>query len=274
MGGGRSEDGGLWLFFPVAFAWSWFFWFLQIRGLNLYAAPFGPSLTAFLLTYMRRGGGGVKELLRRGFDPRIGKMIWYVPIFLLMPGIAGFSLFLAWLSGEAVPELAVLSRPWLIPWNFAYIFFLGGPFQEEFGWRGYALPRLQMRCSALASSVAVGVVWALWHLPLNFMIQPPGPQYQAATGMLLGSTATMVFMSILFTWIYNNTGGSVFATLLFHTMVNLSTYVVFPVFETRTGPLYYLVSMMVVALIISVIFGVGRMVRGNACIGSTVLVVP
>lgn len=95
------------------------------------------------------------------------------------------------------------------------------------------------------------------------MAQPPGPQYQAAMGMFLGSIATMVFMSILFTWLYNNTGGSVFATLLFHIMVNFSAYVVFPVFETETGLLYYLISMMVVAVIITAVFGASRMVRGN-----------
>ena len=93
------------------------------------------------------------------------------------------------------------------------------------------------------------------------MAQPPGPQYQAAIGIFLGSVVTMAFMSVLFTWLYNNTGGSVFATLLFHTMVNLSTYVMFPVFETQTGPLYYLISMIAVAIIILAVFGAKRMVR-------------
>ncbi|MCX8182949.1 MAG: CPBP family glutamic-type intramembrane protease [Crenarchaeota archaeon] len=106
-------------------------------------------------------------------------------------------------------------------------------------------------------------MWAFWHLPLNFMAQSPGPQYEAAIGMFLGSIITMAFMSMLFTWIYNNTGGSVFAALLFHPMVNLSTYVVFPVFETQTGPLYYLISMITVAIIILAVFGAKRMVRGG-----------
>lgn len=258
----KLENSSLWPFFLIAFAWSWFFWLLQILGFNLYVAPFGPFVAAFFLTYINEGKDGVRELLKRGFDPRI-RRIWYVPIFLLMPAIAGFSLFVAWLSEGTIPELTALSQPWLILWNFVYIFFFGGPLQEEFGWRGYALPRLQIRYSALISSVILGIIWAFWHLPLNFMAQPPGPQYGAAIGMFLGSIITMVFMSILFTWLYNNTGGYVFATLLFHTMVNLSTYVVFPVFETRTGPLYYLVSMIVVAIIILVIFGAKRLVRSK-----------
>ncbi|MGC8850401.1 MAG: hypothetical protein ACP5K1_06265 [Candidatus Bathyarchaeia archaeon] len=67
----------------------------------------------------------------------------------------------------------------------------------------------------------------------------------------------MVFLSILFTWLYNNTGGSVFATLLFHTMVNPSTYVLFPVFETETGPLYYLISVAAVTITILLKYGRG-----------------
>ena len=181
--------------------------------------------------------------------------------FLIDAGYFWFLFFAAWLSEGSVPELSVLSQPWLFLWNFVYIFFLGGPLEEEFGWRGYALPRLQTRHTALVSSVTLGIIWAFWHLPLNFMAQPPGPQYQAAIEMFLGSVVTMAFMSVLFTWLYNNTGGSVFATLLFHTMVNLSTYVVFPVFETQTGPLYYLISMIAVAIIILAVFGAKRIVR-------------
>ncbi|MEM2922232.1 MAG: hypothetical protein QXF26_07960, partial [Candidatus Bathyarchaeia archaeon] len=72
------------LFFLVTFAWSWFLWTLQILGFNLYVAPFGPFVAAFLLTYLREGREGVKKLLVKGFDPRIGK-IWYIPAFLLWP---------------------------------------------------------------------------------------------------------------------------------------------------------------------------------------------
>lgn len=256
--GPKSHE--LLFFFLIAFAWSWFFWLLEMWGLNLYVAPFGPFVAAFLLTFMNDGEAGVKELLKKGFDPRI-KGVWYIPILVLMPSIAGFSLFAAWLSEGIIPEMAILSQPWLVLWNFIYIFFLGGPLEEEFGWRGYALPRLQMRHSAFVSSVVLGIVWAFWHLPLNLMAQSPGPQYEAAIGIFLGSIVTMVFLSLLFTWIYNNTSGSVFAALIFHTMINLSTYVVFPVFETQTGPLYYLISVTAAAIIISIVFGPKRLIR-------------
>ncbi len=192
-------------------------------------------------------------MLIKGLDPRIDK-VWYVPAFLLWPIIAGFSILGASLTGESISKLVTLSQPWLILWNFVYIFFLGGPFQEEFGWRGYALPRLQARHSAFVSSVVLGVIWAVWHLPLNFMYWL-GPQYEVGLAMFMSTVILFVFVSIIFTWLYNNTKGSIFATLIFHTMLNLSTYVVFPVFETRNGPAYYFFSIIAVALIILAVFG-------------------
>jgi len=137
-------------------------------GVRLYVAPFGPTVAAFLLTFINERRNGIKKLLKRDLDFRFRK-IWLIPIFLLMPSIAGFSLLLAVLSGEPVPEIAVLSQPWVVIPTFFYILFLGGPLQEEFGWRGYALDRLQINYNALVSSVILGSIWGLWHLPLCFM---------------------------------------------------------------------------------------------------------
>ncbi len=120
--------------------------------------------------------------------------------------------------------------------------------------------RLQARYSALVSSVVLGFIWAVWHLPLNFMYWL-GSKYELGLSMFLSTVVLFVFVSILFTWLYNNTGGSVFAVLIFHTMLNLSTYIIFPVFETETGPTYYFMSIIVVAMIVLVFFGFKGMVR-------------
>jgi len=252
------ENRNLWLFFFIAFAWSWLFWLPEVLwNTRLYVAPFGPTIAAFLLAYLNDGFSGVKNLLKRGLDFSF-KKIWLFPIFLLMPAIVGLSLLLAVLSGEAAPKVPVLSQPWIIIPAFFYILFLGGPLAEEFGWRGYALERLQINFNALFSSVILGIAWGFWHLPLFFMPEQEIYRNIPIWGFILGAT----FFSIPFTWIYNNTNRSILAVLLFHTMGNLSHFI-FPTNATKLGGLYSLILNILVVIVILLIWGPKRMVRNE-----------
>jgi membrane protease YdiL (CAAX protease family) len=100
--------------------------------------------------------------------------------------------------------------------------FLFGPFPEELGWRGYALDGLQERKSVLVSSLILGTIWAIWHIPLFFM----RGTFQSELGF--GSIAFWQFMgsailiSIFFTWIYNNNNRSILSAMLFHFSINLT----------------------------------------------------
>lgn len=98
----------------------------------------------------------------------------------------------------------------------------GGPVGEEAGWRGFALPRLQHRFDPLLASVILGAAWGAWHLPLHLT-----GYYDAAFGSpLLGLVMrafTTVPLTVLFTWLFNRTGGSVPAMVLLHTAVNVSS---------------------------------------------------
>ncbi len=74
----------------IAFAWSWVFWMPEVLwNYRLYLAPFGPSVAAFVLTYLNGEKEGVLKLLKKGIDYRFPK-VWYLPVFLLMPFITGF----------------------------------------------------------------------------------------------------------------------------------------------------------------------------------------
>jgi membrane protease YdiL (CAAX protease family) len=73
------------------------------------------------------------------------------------------------------------------------------------------LPELQKKYSALTSSVIIGVIWASWH----FVISPGTPLF------LLGFTLEVVILSIFFTWVYNNTNGSILLVALYHTVINV-----------------------------------------------------
>ena len=96
------------------------------------------------------------------------------------------------------------------------------PFIEELGWRGYLLDRLQEKYSALVSSLILGILWSLWHLPTFFIRD----SYQASLG--IGTPAFWWFfagivpLTFVFTWIYNNTNRSTLAVILFHAMVNFT----------------------------------------------------
>ena len=97
------------------------------------------------------------------------------------------------------------------------VFLLFGPLGEEMGWRGYALPRLQSRFGALAASLLIGVAWAAWHLPLFF--DPTSSYAQLALPVFV---ARMVGLALLFTWLVNRTGGSLFFPMLLHSVINAS----------------------------------------------------
>ncbi|MCX8174381.1 MAG: CPBP family intramembrane metalloprotease [Thermoplasmata archaeon] len=252
----RDERKNLVLFFVLAFAISWVFWIIEILWKkSLFLGPFGPTIAAFVLTYINEGAEGAKKLLKRGIDLKF-KKIWLIPIFLLMPCIIGLSLVLAVLAGDTMPEFTVLAQPWIIPIAFLYIFFLGGPLCEEFGWRGYAQDRLQKHFNALVSGIILGVIWGLWHIPLFFMENQDIYRNVPIWGFILGT----VFLSILFTWIYNNTGGSILAVMLFHTMGNLSHFVI-PAMYTTWGGLFSVILNIIVVVIIVIIWGYRKMVR-------------
>jgi len=268
----KSSDLSLTLFFLIAFAFTWLFWipqalastgFLQLPPFlegflfsPFNPAAFGPLVSALLLTYVFEGWTGVKSLLRKGIDRSFDRR-WYLVIFLFFPLITGGALLLAIFSGNPPPELLVTSNPFIVIIGFAYIFFLGGPFQEEWGWRGYALGRLQAKLSALVSSLVLGSIWGAWHLPLFYIsgtIQSQTPFY--------GFMILIICGSIFFTWLYNNTGGSILAVMLFHTMNNLS-FLIFPTLETELGGLYLLILNVAIAAAITLAWGPGRLSKGG-----------
>ena len=206
-------------FFVLAYGFSWASWIpmaiitqaaTQTIGLVLMIiGSFGPALSAVIVISVTEGISGIKELTKRIFKWRLSP-IWYL-LTLSIPVIVALVSYMLYITaGGETQELADL-QPW---YNYfpalLYVFFLGGG-QEEPGWRGFALPRLQTRYGALAASIILGVLWALWHSPLFFI---PGST-QSALPVLEYLLHTVV-LSIVLTWIYNSTRGSILLAMLFH----------------------------------------------------------
>jgi membrane protease YdiL (CAAX protease family) len=90
---------------------------------------------------------------------------------------------------------------------------------EEFGWRGFLLPRLQTRHNALVSGLIVGVAWATWHVPLFFIEGTSQYEHRLTGGLLpaiFGYAVFVIVQSVQFTWLFNNTKGSVLLAAVFH----------------------------------------------------------
>lgn len=217
-------------------------------------AAWGPLVSAVLLTWWNERGGGVTRLLKRGVDYRFAK-VWWIPIILVFPIMEGGAFLLAVLAGESLPELFWVSNPFLIIAYFVTALLFQGPLQEEFGWRGYALDRLQARFNALNSSIVLGFMWGLWHLPF-FLIGTDVIYLYGFVPLLFSD----ILFAILLTWLYNNTGGSILVALIFHAMFILSTQM-FPALATQQGGFFFLVLFTATAIAVLAIWGRRRMVR-------------
>ena len=216
---------GLAAYFALAFVLAWAFWVpaaLSEQGaiggspptaLLLVLGTFAPSIAAVLVA-ARKGGAETRALLGQFLRWRVGAKWYAVALFgpaALMLVAIGLHVAL----GGAVPDFPEPSRWPLVAVNLVLVLLMGGPLGEELGWRGFALPRLQARHGALRASVVLGVVWALWHLPL-FAV-PSAPQGQVP---FLLFVVQAVALSVFLAWAYNGSMGSLPIVLLLHASVN------------------------------------------------------
>jgi len=268
----KTRDHYLWMYFLLTFAFSWIIWLpgvLATKGIiklpvsNMIlvgAGSFGPLLASFILTFHEGGRQGIKQLFSKAVSLDF-KKIWLIPAFFMLPFLIGSSFLIYVLinGNEDIPRLQLISQPLMILPAFIAAFFIFGAVQEEFGWRGYALNRMQARWNALVSSLILGGIWAIWHLPL-FFIEGTGQSRIPFTLFFLGTLG----VTVIYTWLYNNTGKSVLIALLFHAMHNTS-FNLFPITllpYPEKAFLYLTILQSITAIIIVLTCGPKYMVKG------------
>jgi membrane protease YdiL (CAAX protease family) len=117
--------------------------------------------------------------------------------------------------GGTLPPSPAAGHVWLAALNVLLIFLVGGPLGEEFGWRGFALPALQECWGWRIASVVLGIVWAAWHLPLFYTAGNLQSHWPFGWFAL-----SVIASSVLFTWLFNRSQGSVVPVLVLHTAIN------------------------------------------------------
>ncbi len=213
----------------------------------------GPTLAAFLITAATEGRPGAKALWRRFWNRNL-TIKWLLVILLVYELLRlAANLIVRTIDGQPYPIVDTPDPFWMIIPSFLATFITSG-MGEEFGWRGYVLPRFQAKWNALTSSLILGLLWAVWHIPA-FIIPNISPLYQQnflewVPGILLGS--------FLYTWIFNNTKGSILAAALLHAAWNTSVVLLPP---TEASLWYFYGILLIAIIVIVIIFGPKNLVR-------------
>jgi len=248
-------------FFAIAYVFSWVFWAVPLAvtrgwvtsagvvGLKtplLMLGAFGPLVAAMVLS-ARESKGGAWRLLKRALRWRIPPVVLMVSV-VLVPVMAALAVEIR--EAQGGPALALNVAPKVLIVLVPLLFFLGGSFQEEFGW-AYAIDRMQPRWGFVKGSLLLGLIWACWHIPLFFM--PSQSQSHMPFWTFVVLTAAL---RVMFVWAYNSAAQSVLVTLLFHTSLNL-TLNVFTVLDMSPGAeqvtwMYFTGLLAVVAVLVVV----------------------
>jgi membrane protease YdiL (CAAX protease family) len=235
-------------FFVLAYAITWgttALFFVVIGGFGLQLPPsvsyvigllpgFGPAIAALMMVAVTAGKAGVGHLLRRLVQWRVG-FRWYLLVLFGVP----FVLLVGASIMRGVNPLPALSQQWPIIFTgylpFVAIYLVTAGLAEEPGWRGFALPRMQLRYGSLLGTLLLGLLWSFWHVPNVFF-----------DGWGIVTLGLFVFETVvdgfILTWVYNNTKGSLLLVMLLHATQNASSGLVTHLIPGFTANQYYLLD--------------------------------
>ena len=211
------------LFFALAYILPWLVWGTTIaesRGLLSFHIPqslafwIGLTVATYATAAITGGWPAVKDILLRLIRWRVHP-IWYV-VALGITGLLSLIAIGIYLVIGGTNQIGVLltSQDLLPALLFQIFFFL---LTEETAWRGFALPRLQASYSALNASLILGVLWGFWHLPLFL-----DPWLFQSTLPLAGFLLATIAMTIITTWVFNDTHGSVLLVAILHAATDVT----------------------------------------------------
>jgi uncharacterized protein len=255
-----KPDKPLIAFFTIAYLLAWAIMALPVAQnygfltgllpleILLIVGSWMPNIAAFIVIgFIIKRKGGIKELLKGWLKWRMHPG-WY--LLALSPVLFGFTAMVLyqWIYGYS-PSAGLFEDPMAFI-GLLVLITVTGAMGEELGWRGFALPRLQLRMNALSASILLGILWAFWHLPLWFA----GLGFEAIpfwAYLLIG-----VSFSVMITAACNNSGGSLLIATLFHLFLNVSV-------NTLENEAYPVLAAVFVAAAVAVIavFGAGKLSR-------------
>jgi len=256
-------------FFVVTFLFSWLIWaVLVLNGTGIISSnflsqitlpvmllgAFGPAVGAIVSLRSLEGKGTLKKHFKSYLSLNFGWRVW-LAIFLVL----GLSAIIAWILPELFGEnrlQPVLPIIFVVPYLLLMTFLGGG--QEEIGWRAYVLPIIEKRYGLIIGSLILGIVWAVWHLPLWF-IPGTSQSYMNFGGFIL----LCIGYSYFFSWIIAASGKQFFSGIIVHGAANTFP-VIFPFLDTESNSMqirYWIYCSLI--LIIGIIIVVSRTIKSK-----------
>jgi membrane protease YdiL (CAAX protease family) len=247
-------------FVVATYAFSWLAWvagFVAFDGgalgfASVVVGGFGPMAGAVAVTWLRG------ESLRAWLAPQLRLRVplrWYlVALAIPVSFTVAYTAYLAAVGVSLQPAILVERLPTFLG-SLAFVFVLGGG-QEEFGWRAFMLPRLQRRWNPLSASAALGLVWAVWHLPLFVL-----PSAIYAQRPFASYVPMVIALAVVYTWLYNHADRALPVVMLLHAGTN-SAAVLIPVPATVaesavSGHVSHAIPFAVSAAVVAAVVAVG-----------------
>jgi membrane protease YdiL (CAAX protease family) len=206
-------------FFVLTFALTWAAWFVpgtSVGGPVFLLGVFAPAIVALGLTAFAEGRNGVAQLLARIAKWQVaGRYYVFAVAYMAAVKVTAavihrlvLGVWPALGDGQLIAMLAAIPVSTVVQAG------------EEVGWRGYALPRLAARLGLGGAGALVGILWALWHLPLFF--RPDGGTEGQSFGLYI---AFVTAISVAMAWLYTRTEGSLLLPMLMHASINNTTFI-------------------------------------------------
>jgi membrane protease YdiL (CAAX protease family) len=246
----------IWIYLGLSFAISWAVWIpLALTRVDYQSSPyllaatlmggFGPGLAAIIINYLDRDLDQITDFRQRIYDYKRIRPAWYLIILTLWPVLHGLAIGIATLLGQPIPESGflaeLLSQPNTIPLVIFLYFLQAGV--EELGWRGYLQDKLGQRMGPAPSSLLVGVIRTVWHLPLFWVVGTNQIKMGFGINFLI-FIAFVISSSVFSAWCYYGNQRSIMAATLLHTTSNLS----FDIFAYAPGTIKHLAFVLLTIL--------------------------
>jgi uncharacterized protein len=227
------------LFFLLAYLVAWLFFitaslvsnnaqFSTLSHLLVFIGAISPGLVAILVTAKTQGADGVKLLINK-ISFKNTSVMWYIfaitfiALIKLLAALVFFLLYNSWPQFGTTSWYVMLGAIAVSTWAQA---------GEEIGWRGYALPLMSKRFGLAWSGILLGIIWAVWHLPL-FYLEAADTFHQSFPLYLLQVTG----LSVIMAWLLWKVNGNLLPLMVFHAAINNTKDIVPSASKASASPL-------------------------------------